>query len=476
MGSEVQLRSPRLATSRGEEAFKHFVLTDILHWSKQSRPIMPPIRGGSAIRPVKYERTHEENQERFVHFHAYDGKSSQADRSRAYIAASRRSDRGLEARMESARRASAIHKTRTGRALRITEADVINEAMYEEVNDLPTEYRCLNAHLQTQSAAFDRRLLAYLASQMGTRQALSDCWQDEQPQLSSQGVSTMMQQLPPHMSIFKYVPAGSVKNYRQTPYPTVLQSMHPGKHPSFASSATLHATGVDQQQLQSPHVSPHNSETQMIHPTTSTMQPPWPNPSMLTGSWIPSIPRRTDSAVDIASSPHYLHQPTPSHMADSQPYYQPWQPTNGNPAEPLSATLPMDSQQFFLQNPQPPSVNGPHHSTNSPPHNFSDRRYSYNPNGKPKRESASTSPSRFFAKMPLTTVQSAPHSSSPSPPRLAADPSSRPSTAYAGAGAFPQTCHDSSGLELDGSFTPNALQEPSNATSAETSPIGSPDG
>lgn len=66
---------------------------------------------------MKTERTHEENQER------------------AYIAASRRSDRSLEARVESARRASEIHKKRTGKGFRITEQDVMNEEMYEEEDD-----------------------------------------------------------------------------------------------------------------------------------------------------------------------------------------------------------------------------------------------------------------------------------------------------------------------------------------------------
>src|ERR1700712_2681794 len=50
----------------------------------------------------------------------------------AYIAASRRSDRSLEARMESARRASKVHKRRCGRSFRITEEAVNNEEMYEE--------------------------------------------------------------------------------------------------------------------------------------------------------------------------------------------------------------------------------------------------------------------------------------------------------------------------------------------------------
>ncbi|KAI9785852.1 MAG: hypothetical protein M1816_008179 [Peltula sp. TS41687] len=116
---------------------------------------MPPQRTNHPAKPVKTERTHEENQER------------------AYIAASRRSDRSLEARVESARRASEIHKRRTGRSLRVTEQDVINEEMYEEEDDdLPLQYRRLTAHLQTGSADFNRRLAAYVTNQIAMRSAL----------------------------------------------------------------------------------------------------------------------------------------------------------------------------------------------------------------------------------------------------------------------------------------------------------------
>jgi hypothetical protein len=101
------------------------------------------------------ERTHEENQER------------------AYIAASRRSDRSLEARVESARRASEIHKRRTGRSLKVTEQIVIDEEMYdEEDDDLPVQYRRLTAHLQTDSVDFNRRLSAYLTNHVAMRTAL----------------------------------------------------------------------------------------------------------------------------------------------------------------------------------------------------------------------------------------------------------------------------------------------------------------
>lgn len=59
------------------------------------------------------------------------GKSLE-HKERAYIAASRRTDRNIDARLQSARLASDIHKQRTGKALIISEAIIINEEMYEE--------------------------------------------------------------------------------------------------------------------------------------------------------------------------------------------------------------------------------------------------------------------------------------------------------------------------------------------------------
>lgn len=97
----------------------------------------------------------------------------------AYIAASRRSDRSLEARIESARRASEIHKKRTGRGLRVTEQDVINEEMYEEEDDdLPTQYQRLNAHLHTTSVMFNKKLHDYIATQHGVRNMFMSQYQN----------------------------------------------------------------------------------------------------------------------------------------------------------------------------------------------------------------------------------------------------------------------------------------------------------
>jgi len=97
----------------------------------------------------KTERSHEENKER------------------AYIAASRRADRSIEARVQSARMASEIHKKRTGKGFKISEEIVMKEEMYEEEDDdLPRHYRALAAHLHTSSPDMNTRLSAYLTGQV----------------------------------------------------------------------------------------------------------------------------------------------------------------------------------------------------------------------------------------------------------------------------------------------------------------------
>ncbi|KAL7951393.1 hypothetical protein V8C42DRAFT_7066 [Trichoderma barbatum] len=79
------------------------------------------------------ERTHDENTER------------------AYIAASRRGDRDIEARIKSALQASKIHKKRTGKALRITREIVLNEAMYEEEDTELERFREWSLRMPTDS-------------------------------------------------------------------------------------------------------------------------------------------------------------------------------------------------------------------------------------------------------------------------------------------------------------------------------------
>ncbi|KAL6411057.1 hypothetical protein AUP68_07496 [Ilyonectria robusta] len=86
------------------------------------KPIDPIM--GLASPPQKTIRSHQQNQER------------------AFIAASRRGDRGIEARLQSARRASEVHKLRTGKGLWVTRDIVLKEEMYEEVDDMfPRSYQ-----------------------------------------------------------------------------------------------------------------------------------------------------------------------------------------------------------------------------------------------------------------------------------------------------------------------------------------------
>ncbi|OTB00317.1 hypothetical protein M426DRAFT_15560 [Hypoxylon sp. CI-4A] len=100
------------------------------------------------VKAQKTERSHEENQER------------------AYIAASRRADRSLEARVQSARQASEIHRRRTGRGLKVSEEIVLKEEMYEEEeDDIPRHYKYLTAHLQTNSRDMNHRVNAYITTQ-----------------------------------------------------------------------------------------------------------------------------------------------------------------------------------------------------------------------------------------------------------------------------------------------------------------------
>ena len=78
------------------------------------------------------------------------------NKERAYIAASRRRDRSIEARVQSAMMASAEHRQRTGRSLRITEEIVRNEEMYEEEEDVnPRCFRRSQAHLPAGSPQAD---------------------------------------------------------------------------------------------------------------------------------------------------------------------------------------------------------------------------------------------------------------------------------------------------------------------------------
>ena len=188
---------------------------------------MPPARTVPPAKAVKPERTHAENQERYT-VGLFRNSNPTNMQHRAYIAASRRSDRKLEARVESARRASEIHKRRTGRTLRVTEQDVINEEMYEEEeDDLPIQYRRLTARLQTGSADLNQRLAAYLTNQVAIRSAVEQIANSPYGQQYNnhampynQPLQNMFQS--PMMQLQHSMPRSATTpgSYRQPPYPS----------------------------------------------------------------------------------------------------------------------------------------------------------------------------------------------------------------------------------------------------------------
>lgn len=356
--------------------------------------------------------------------------------------------------MESARRASAIHEKRTGRALRITEAEVINEEMYEEINDLPTEYRRLNAHLHTQSADFDRRLLAYLSCQMATRQAVSNCWQSDPSPIGSRSTNFSTPQEPFACMPSASPAAGSMMNYRQLPYPLTTQDA-PWRHQGHPAST--YVPGFDQQYPQSMFSSPPLGGKRMSLPTNSITQPPYSSSGVPMDALGSNNISRVDSAVDMASSPQHFQHPTLNNANDPKFRDPSCQADGEYSVEPLSTTLSLDGQQFFTSSPQSFNSNTGHQHSTSPSQSFTNGRYSYNPNGKQKMAPSSLphiQPNNFPA------PSSPGHASTSSSP-LRSDVNYGPSTSCGG--ALSQACHDTGGMGLDGTFTRNALEESGDA-------------
>ncbi|KAL8862499.1 MAG: hypothetical protein Q9178_000997 [Gyalolechia marmorata] len=289
---------------------------------------MPPQRSIPPSKAIKTERTHEENQER------------------AYIAASRRSDRSLEARVESARRASEIHKRRTGRSLRVTEQDVVNEEMYEEEDDdLPMQYRRLTAHLQTGSADFNRRLSAYLTNHVAMRSALDQAITNSYAQQYPNAPQFAHNQPAMYPSPFVHqgmTPVQTPQSYMQPPFPSATTANF---RPS--SARPVSATG---------HHSP-NSYVQS--PTTSSpVDIPDQRRSSAQSKSASPVAVRTPQSIHArpslpqSATPHQLpHDPTSSQLPiPLQSQQVPPTPTSMySPQDlgPLTTSLPPESQMLL---------------------------------------------------------------------------------------------------------------------------------
>ncbi|EXJ85729.1 hypothetical protein A1O1_06097 [Capronia coronata CBS 617.96] len=283
---------------------------------------MPPLRTTPPAKAIKTERTHEENQER------------------AYIAASRRSDRSLEARVESARRASEIHKRRTGRSLRVTEQDVINEEMYEEEDDdLPLQYRRLTAHLQTGSADFNRRLAAYLTNQVAMRSAMEQMIQNPYAQYPNAATYQSRPNMfsSPLLSHPNMASPAATGSYRPSPYPSPHQANFRSNHGRAFSMASI----PTRQERQSPPSSdPPGSLDHRRLSTPATIQLGDTSAGQVNTDGIkpdPEYMRQTQSATLSAQQ---------NHGGGGHAFSSSWQDMG-----PFTTTLPPESQQMFAHAP-----------------------------------------------------------------------------------------------------------------------------
>ncbi|KAM7204251.1 hypothetical protein V8F20_003664 [Naviculisporaceae sp. PSN 640] len=201
------------------------------------RPIPAPAERQAARRN---DRSHEENQER------------------AYIAASRRADRSLEARVQSARMASEIHKKRTGKGFRITEDIVMREEMYEEEEDeMPRHYRAFAAHLNSTSSDMNNRVNAYVTNQVAlasiARHREVDKLFAEHFPMAAQHAA-QLQHSGQSLASFQF-PSNQYPRVRTHSTPDAMSPLSPYQpaNPSYRRSSTQHSSPIDDQPANMPY-------------------------------------------------------------------------------------------------------------------------------------------------------------------------------------------------------------------------------
>lgn len=248
----------------------------------------------------------------------------------------------MEARVESARRASEIHKRRTGRSLRVTEQDVINEEMYEEEDDdLPMQYRRLAAHLTTNNADFNRRLNDYLTTHVAIRSALANSYGQQFP-IAQQNTSMFQSPMLAHQQQQQQQtmqppmqPSGS-SIYRQQPYPSphhkTLQSQHQ-RSLSIATpqeySAQAHSNQGNDRCLSTPATPATVSPGAISNSTSATSEKQ--RPSFPRGSF--ALLGQQQQQPPSALYPSYNQESTATYAND--------------PYSSFSTALPAESQMFL---------------------------------------------------------------------------------------------------------------------------------
>ena len=227
----------------------------------------------SILQPRKTERSHEENQER------------------AYIAASRRTDRSLEARVQSARMASEIHRKRTGKGFKITEEIVQKEEMYEEEDDDFMRLRRGSMHRYPFSG--------YLNSQGGT-------FMDNQ-----QVLATLRRESEIHAEFERMF--GGIN-------PHASRTLSMGVQPSFFQQPVPNG----QHSIPAPAPSQRYASPIPLRPQQNVIRPPISFPHHERTHSTPQLPMATmsptGSPLQVAPPPYHRHQ---SHPSASSAYHSP---------------------------------------------------------------------------------------------------------------------------------------------------------
>jgi hypothetical protein len=214
--------------------------------------------------------------------------------------------------------------------------------MYEEDDDLPSQYRRLTAHLQTNSTAFNQRLAAYLTGQIGVRSAVDQYLNNsythpfpsaqqfshpqpiyQNPGMAQQFHQQMMQQSNSPNSM-----------YRQAPYP--MHNLHQRASAMHRRSVSIANPQITSNKTQSPAL-PEEEKRRMSlasAPVTS-------------GS--PDLPRTpisntSNTPTTIPTTP----QTSFSQQQPSQTFQAQYNTSNFNPDLSLFTTaLPAESQMLL---------------------------------------------------------------------------------------------------------------------------------
>ncbi|KAK4131439.1 hypothetical protein BT67DRAFT_444688 [Trichocladium antarcticum] len=194
---------------------------------------------------------------------------------RAFIAASRRADRDPDARLHSARRASKIHKQRTGKGLKISREIVLREEMYEEEeDDMPRSFRAFGVNAQS---------------------------------------STLSSDYPPNTDMAKIARQIEIERRFAEQFPTLQLSRRPGQahgYPQHLDQAPrqLHARTASMSQYQ--HGTKSRNQPSPLAPPVSYPLPPTPQSRSISPNVLESSTTRPGSAnSDPLPAPIPIHVP-----------------------------------------------------------------------------------------------------------------------------------------------------------------------